>query len=122
MNSMNLGLAGAGDFQQGGAYSAQDRAGSSQADLDTTDSGGANVAPGMVNHPTGHPIFAFFAVALIAVLIKWGFDRLRKPGEQPGFVELFLVGMLLVILQLNFAKWIAGSWQIPGFTDLALAA
>jgi hypothetical protein len=123
MNSLNLALPRSGDFAQGGPNSSYDRGGANQTDLDTVDQPVLkNVAPGLTSHPAGSPVTAWAAFIVIGVLLKWGFDRLRKPGEQMGFIEWFVIGIFVVVAQLNFAKWVAASWYIPGVSTLVLAA
>ena len=123
LNLFNLSLPRQGDFQQGGPNSTYQRAGTSPTDLVAQDQPQVSVTDAHAGTLAAHPVLSWFVILLAAILVKWGFDRIRKPGETGvSFIEWFVVGALIVVLQLNFVKWIAVRWYVEGPADVVLAA
>jgi hypothetical protein len=81
----------------------------------------ANNFPGQ----TGNPIVAWVAVLVLLVALKFGAEHGAQESEFSSIrvgLWSFLVITIVAVLGLNFAKWVFGTWTVPGVSQLVLAA
>lgn len=73
----------------------------------------------------GNPVVAWVGVIILLLVLKFASEHGEEKSEfanvRVGFYS-FLVITIVAILGINAAKWLFGTWHIPGVTPLVLAS